>query len=156
MELRKVEKKDQVVVNSNAMFQIGEAVARSQMFFKIGVLKIFANFKGKHLCWSPFLIKLHGWKGLQLYWKETPHRCFLVKFAKFLRTHFSTEHLRWLLLKSKKFFNFMRFSLWLCSFLFDTRGFSNNPNFILFNWRLKRKYSPWKCSNIYFAKKNKW
>ena len=30
----------------------------SQMFFKIGVLKNFVNFTGKHLCWSLFLIKL--------------------------------------------------------------------------------------------------
>ena len=27
------------------------------MFFKIGALKNFANFIGKHLCWSLFLIK---------------------------------------------------------------------------------------------------
>ena len=45
--------------------------SRSQMFFIIGVLKNFAYFTGKH-------------------------RCFLVKFAKFLRTPFFTEHLRWL------------------------------------------------------------
>ena len=31
---------------------------RPQMFFKIGALKIFSNFTGKHLCWSLFLIKL--------------------------------------------------------------------------------------------------
>ena len=31
-----------------------EAVIRK--FFKMGVLKNFANFKGKHLCWSTFLI----------------------------------------------------------------------------------------------------
>ena len=31
----------------------------SQMFYKIGVLKNFAKFTGKHLCWSHFLIKLH-------------------------------------------------------------------------------------------------
>ena len=29
-----------------------------QMFFKIGVLKNFANFSQKYLCWSLFLIKL--------------------------------------------------------------------------------------------------
>ena len=34
--------------------------SRSQMFFKIGALKNFANFKGKHLCWSLFLIKLQA------------------------------------------------------------------------------------------------
>ena len=28
------------------------------MFLKIGVLKNFAIFTGKHLCWSRFLIKL--------------------------------------------------------------------------------------------------
>ena len=32
--------------------------SRSQMFFKIGVLKNFANFTGKHLCWSLFFKKL--------------------------------------------------------------------------------------------------
>ena len=32
--------------------------SRSQMFFKKDVLKNFANFTGKHLCWSLFLIKL--------------------------------------------------------------------------------------------------
>ena len=31
--------------------------SRLQIFFKIGVLKIFAIFTGKHLCWSLFLIK---------------------------------------------------------------------------------------------------
>ena len=47
----------------------------SQMFFKIGVLKHFANFTGKHLCWSLFF-KKRLW-----------HRCFPVNFAKFLRTY---------------------------------------------------------------------
>ena len=32
------------------------------MFFKIDVLKNFANFAGKHLCWSLFLIKLQVWR----------------------------------------------------------------------------------------------
>ena len=30
--------------------------SRSQMFFKIGVLKNFANFTGEYLYWSLFLI----------------------------------------------------------------------------------------------------
>ena len=34
-----IEEKDKVMVNSYAMFQIREAVGRSKMFFKIGVLK---------------------------------------------------------------------------------------------------------------------
>ena len=34
--------------------------SRSQMFFKTGVLKNFANFTGKHLGWSLFLLKLQA------------------------------------------------------------------------------------------------
>ena len=41
------------------------------------------NLTGKYLCWSLFLI----------------HRCFPVRFCKFFRISFFTEHLRWLLLK---------------------------------------------------------
>ena len=41
------------------------------MFFKIGVLKNIANFTGKHLRWSLFLIKLQALK-LTTYQKETP------------------------------------------------------------------------------------
>ena len=40
MELRKIEEKGKVMENSYAVFQIREAVGRSQMFFKIGLLKI--------------------------------------------------------------------------------------------------------------------
>ena len=36
--------------NSYAMFQIREVVGLSQMFFKIDVLKKFANFTRKVLC----------------------------------------------------------------------------------------------------------
>ena len=34
----------------------------SQMFSKIRVLKNFAIFTGKHLCWSLSLIKLQAWR----------------------------------------------------------------------------------------------
>ena len=64
------------------------------MFFKIGLLKNFTNFTGKLLCWTLFLIKLQ--LGLQLYLKK--------EFAKFLRTPFFTEHLRWQLLKETESF----------------------------------------------------
>ena len=40
--------------------------SRSQMFFKIGVLKNFANFTAKHLCWSTFFIKLLAWRAATL------------------------------------------------------------------------------------------
>ena len=53
-----------------------------------GVLRNVAKFTGKHLIQSLFnkvagLLKKRFW-----------HRCFPVKFTKFLRTTFFTEHLR--------------------------------------------------------------
>ena len=59
----------------------------------------FAIFIGKHLCWSPVLIKAERSRIATLLKKRLQHRCFLVNIAKFLRTPFFIEHLRWLLLK---------------------------------------------------------
>ena len=64
------------------------------MFFKVGVLKSFAKFTGKHLCWNLFLIKLLARRPE----KRLQFRQFPVKFAEFLITLFFTEHLGWLLL----------------------------------------------------------
>ena len=55
--------------------------SRSQMLFKVDALKNFANFTGKHLCWSLFLIKFIKTR-LQL-------RHFPATFMKFLRKPFS-------------------------------------------------------------------
>ena len=55
----------------------------SQRKFSVekGFLKNFANFTGKHLCWSVFLkVRKNFVK------KILQHRCFSVKLAKFLRT----------------------------------------------------------------------
>ena len=52
--------------------------SRFQMFFKISALKNFANFTGKQLCWSLFLIKLQ----LQLYQKEAPTQVFFCEIFK--------------------------------------------------------------------------
>ena len=46
--------------------------SRFQMFYKIGVLENFAKLTGKHLRWSPFLLKLYT--------------CFPVICVKFSRT----------------------------------------------------------------------
>ena len=64
--------------------------SRSQMFFKAGVLKNFAIFAGKRLCWRLFLIKLQTYS-LQLYKKRLQHWYFSVKFA--MNTYFE-EHLQ--------------------------------------------------------------
>ena len=65
--------------------------SRSQMFFKISILKNFPMFTGKHLYWSLFLIKLQAF------------RFFPVNIAELLRTAFFIEHLRWLLLQMSCF-----------------------------------------------------
>ena len=51
------------------------------MFFKIGSIKNFAIFTGKHLCWGLFLIKLQTPI-------QTPTEVFPVDIAKFLRIVF--------------------------------------------------------------------
>ena len=53
MELRKIVEKDKVMVNLYAMFQIKEAVGRSQMFFKIGLLK-FSQISQENTCAGVF------------------------------------------------------------------------------------------------------
>ena len=56
----------------------------TQMLFKIHVLRIFAIFIGKHLCWNLFLIKFQD--------------VFLRILRKFYKQIFLVEHLRCLLL----------------------------------------------------------
>ena len=69
------------------------------MFFKIGVLKNFALFTGKYLCLSlSWSLKVHGLKAYNFIKERLQHRCFPMNNAKFLRTPFFTEQLRWLLL----------------------------------------------------------
>ena len=48
------------------------------MFFKIDVLKNFAIFTGKHLCWSLFKIKLQAWR------QETAKKVFSCEYYKSL------------------------------------------------------------------------
>ena len=59
------------------------------------VLKNFANFTGKHQCWSLFLIKLQGWNFIK---KKFRRSCFPVRLAKFLRKPFFKNICEWLLL----------------------------------------------------------
>ena len=55
------------------------------MLFKIGVLKKFEIFAGKHLCWSLFLTLLQNWIFIK---KRFQHKCSPVYNVKFLRTAF--------------------------------------------------------------------
>ena len=81
--------------NTSRKLLIAFGSSRSQILFKISVLKNFATFTGKHHCWSLFLIKLKAFRlsGLQLCYKRLQHSFYLVKFAKVLRTSFFTEYL---------------------------------------------------------------
>ena len=100
------------------------------MFFEIGVLKNFANFAGKHLCWSLFLIKLQAYSKQKQSFAHVlknfvnfpeKHLCwslFLIKFLtnfikgtltqvfsceiqKIFKNTFFTEQLQWLLLSKE-------------------------------------------------------
>ena len=73
--------------------------SRSQMFFKIGILKNLRNFTGKHMWLQCLFNKVAALMAYNFIWKRLQQRCFPVKFRKFLRTHFSREHLWWLLLE---------------------------------------------------------
>ena len=59
----------------NSIENLYICISHSQMFFKIGVLKNFANCTEKHLRRSLFSIKLQAWS-LQFYLKETPAKVF--------------------------------------------------------------------------------
>ena len=49
-------------VDSNEPWPSSSRTCRSQMFFKIGVLKDFALLTGKKLCWSLFLTNFQVWR----------------------------------------------------------------------------------------------
>ena len=53
-----------------------------EMSYEKAVLKNFATFTEKYLCWSLFLIKLQAGNFIK---KRLQHRCFLVNIAKILR-----------------------------------------------------------------------
>ena len=88
--------------------------SRRELFCKKGVLRNLAKFTGRHLWQSLFFNKVPGLgpatllkKSLRtatLLKKRPQRRCFPVSFAKFGRTPFLVEHLRWLLLTLENIF----------------------------------------------------
>ena len=52
---------------------------RSQMFFKIGILKNFTNFIGKDLCWSFLVIKLQALRPATLLKTVYSETVFILK-----------------------------------------------------------------------------
>ena len=72
--------------------------SRLEVFCKKGIFRNFAKFKGKNLYQSLLFNKVAGLRPATLLKKRLGHMCFPVNFAKFLRTHFLTEHIWWLIL----------------------------------------------------------
>ena len=66
-----------------------------EVFYKKAVLQTFAIFAGKHLRWSPWLVKLQAW-ACNFIKKRLQHRCFPVNIAEFLRIAIFIEHIWWL------------------------------------------------------------
>ena len=92
-----------------------------------------------------FLIKLQVWawclRPATLLKNRLRHRCFLLNFAKFLRTCFVTEHLWWLFI----FFVKWQFLQWLIS-LFIQLAVGILPSYLLF----VDDSSFCECSNCFF------
>ena len=68
MEKRQVKSSKSFRFNFYGVLQPATRSSRSQMFFKVNVLKIFAKLTGKRLCQSVFVNKVAGktrsWKVL--------------------------------------------------------------------------------------------
>ena len=87
--------------NSLKNFQVypGYQIIQRQKQSSGGALKNFAKFTGKQLCKSLFFNKVAGLRPVTLLKNRLWHWYFPVNFAKFLRTPFLNEPLRWLLLQ---------------------------------------------------------
>ena len=66
------------------LISVPDRSTRSQMFFKIDVLKDFAIFRGKNLCWSLFLVKLQDFRPTTLSNRDSNRDVFLWILRNFL------------------------------------------------------------------------
>ena len=90
------------------MAKLSEAVVQ-----RCSLKKVFSEIsQHSHLCQGLFFNKVEGLRPAALLKKKLWHRCFPVNFAKFLRTPFLTEHLRWLLLSYVKEYPSMAFEVY--------------------------------------------
>ena len=115
--------------------------SRPEVFYKKGVLRNFTKLTVKHLCQSLFFNKAAG--PATLLKKRLWRRCFPVNFAKFPRTPFLTENLRWLLLIIQMSASSLLFHAWLSyeePIFFTQRQIvdSNNGKKVAFGKELKQ------------------
>ena len=66
------------------------------MFCKNGVLKNFAKFTEKHLCYSLFINKIAGLRPETLLKRETLAEVFACEFCEIFKNNFFMEQLWWL------------------------------------------------------------
>ena len=66
--------------------------SRSQIVFKIGVLKNFINFIGKYIYWNLFLIKLQAWRPATLLKRDSNTGVFLWNLQNFSE-HFFLQNI---------------------------------------------------------------
>ena len=62
-----------------------------EVFCKKAVLRNFAIFTGKQLCWSPFLIKLHSSNPSTLL-KKSPTKVFSCEYCKIPKINYLEKH----------------------------------------------------------------
>ena len=80
-----------MTVSENKLYLICLAEARSsrsQMFFKIGILKKIVTFTRRHLCWNLFFNEVEAFRPATLLKKRLLHRFFPVNTAKCSKTAF--------------------------------------------------------------------
>ena len=76
----------QVIRDLLCVRAIGEKfLSQRRCSVKKGAIKDFANFTGKHLCWSLFLIQSQAWGPATFLKTGSNTGIFPVKFAKLLR-----------------------------------------------------------------------
>ena len=69
------------------------SIAASKVFYKKAVLKNFAIFAGKILCWGLFLIKLQAFSSAG-FTEETPMQLFSCAYCKFFKNIYFEKHLQ--------------------------------------------------------------
>ena len=72
-----------------APLQIFDCVVNTLKFYKKGLLKKLAKCTRKNLCQSPFFDKITRCRSATLLKTWFQHKCFIVNFAKLVRTNFS-------------------------------------------------------------------
>ena len=102
--------KSKLSQNNNFKIHILQKTNRSShpnVYCKKCALKHFAKFSGKHLRLSLFFHKVARLRPTTLLAETLAQVKTPVSFAKFLRTLFFTEHLRWLLLNKVQAFQWI-------------------------------------------------